>query len=176
MTTLRPVRADDVDWLARMYCDRDAVGRHNWGGPLDVQVVRAGLAQQLAGDDTLRVERGRLVVQVDAEPVGFVSWRATQWGPTPASACPSIGIALLPAHRGRGVGTAAQRLLARLLFDALPIARVQADTATDNPAERKALERAGFTCEALLRGAEVRDGRVRDRLLFSMTRADLAAG
>jgi len=27
-----------------------------------------------------------------------------------------------------------------------------------------------------LRGAEVRDGRVRDRLLFSMTRADLAAG
>jgi RimJ/RimL family protein N-acetyltransferase len=90
--------------------------------------------------------------------------------------CASIGIALLPASRGRGVGTTAQRLLARLLFDALPIARVQADTATDNPAERKALERAGFTCEALLRGAEVRDGRVRDRLLFSMTRADLAAG
>ena len=69
-----------------------------------------------------------------------------------------------------------QGMVARLLFDALPIARVQADTATDNPAERKALERAGFTCEALLRGAEVRDGRVRDRLLFSMTRADLTGG
>jgi len=176
MTTLRPVRADDVEWLTQMLCDRDALGPHNWSGPLDADVVRNVLARQVAEDARLRVERGRLVVQVDAEPVGFVSWRATQWGPTPASACPSIGIALLPAHRGRGVGTAAQRLLACLLFDALPIARVQADTAADNVAERKALERAGFTCEGLLRAAEVRDGRPRDRLLYAMTRADLAAG
>ncbi len=34
----------------------------------------------------------------------------------------------------------------------------------------------GFTCEGLLRAAEVRDGRPRDRLLYAMTRADLAAG
>jgi len=176
MTTLRPVRADDVEWLTQMLCDRDALGPHNWSGPLDADVVRNVLARQVAEDARLRVERGRLVVQVDAEPAGFVSWVGARWGPEPQSVCASIGIALLPAWRGRGVGTTAQRLLARLLLDALPIARVQADTATDNPAERKALERAGFTCEALLRGAEVRDGRVRDRLLFSMTRADLTAG
>lgn len=176
MTILRPVRADDVEWLSRMLCDREALGPHNWAGPLEADVVRAVLARQVAEDNAPRVERGRLVVQVDHAPAGFVSWVGTRWGPSPESVCPSIGIALLPPWRGRGVGTTAQRLLARLLFDALPIARVQADTAVDNVAERTALERAGFTCEALLRGAEVRDGRVSDRLLYSLTRADLTAG
>lgn len=174
--TLRPLCADDLDWLADMIGDRAAVGVHNWGGPVDREHVLSRLALQLAEPDANRAEVGRLIVALKDDdtqtPIGSVSWRAVSWGPTPASTCASIGIALLPAWRGRGYGTSAQRLLARHLFDQYPLHRIQADTAVDNPAERKSLERAGFTCEGLIRAAEFRNGRYHDHLLYSLLRSE----
>lgn len=175
--TLRPLCADDLDWLADMIGDRASVGVHNWGGPVDRDHVLARLMLQLAEPDANRAEVGRLIVALNEDeretPIGSVSWRAVLWGPTLASACASIGIALLPAWRGRGYGTTAQRLLARYLFDQYPLQRIQADTAVDNPAERKSLERAGFTCEGLIRAAEFRNGRYHDHLLYSLLRSEL---
>ena len=177
LVALRPLRSEDVTWLADMITDRAAIGPHNWGGPVDRAEVVARLTQQVDDGPEVTVERGRLVVEVgpedgDATPIGHVSWRGVHWGPAPESVCPSIGIALLPEWRRRGFGRTAQRLLADTLFDLFPIHRVQADTAVDNPAERKALEAAGFTCEGLIRRAEVRDGRVYDHLLYSRLRGE----
>ena len=177
LVALRPLRSEDVTWLADMITDRAAIGPHNWGGPVDRAEVVARLTQQVDDGPEVTVERGRLVVEVgpedgDATPIGHVSWRGVHWGPSPESVCPSIGIALLPEWRRRGFGRTAQRLLADTLFDLFPIHRVQADTAVDNPAERKALEAAGFTCEGLIRRAEVRDGRVYDHLLYSRLRGE----
>lgn len=53
-----------------------------------------------------------------------------------------IGIVLLPEHRGKGYGTAAQRRLARYLFDTT-VQRVEAGTDAEDIAEQRALERAG---------------------------------
>ena len=94
-------------------------------------------------------------------------------GTDTASACRLLTLAwrLRPAAIV-AFGRTAQRLLADTLFDLFPIHRVQADTAVDNPAERKALEAAGFTCEGLIRRAEVRDGRVYDHLLYSRLRGE----
>lgn len=171
---LRPLRAADVDWLTDLITDRTRVGPHNWGGPVDAEAVRARLAAQAADGTPPSVERGRLVVALDADtPIGSVSWTGVRWGPSPESVCPSIGIALLPAFRAKGHGSVAQHLLARHLFDTLPIGRVQADTAVDNRAERKALERAGFTCEGLIRAAEFRNGRFVDHLLYAVVRGEL---
>ena len=188
VVVLRPVVAEDLSWLADMITDRDAVGVHNWGGPLDRGHVLLRLTQQLGDPEANRAEVGRLVVEVIERgeglereggepparrtPIGSVSWRAMQWGPSVESTCASIGIALLPAWRGRGFGTTAQRRLVEHLFETYPVHRIQADTAVDNPAERKSLERAGFSCEGLIRAAEFRNGRYHDHLLYSLLRRE----
>ncbi len=65
-----------------------------------------------------------------------------------------------------------QRLLADHLFATTEVDRVEASTAVDNVAEQKALERAGFRREGVLRGAQVR-GDVRHALIqYSRLRTD----
>ncbi len=171
--SLRPLASDDLPFMADLIGDRAAVGVHNWGGPVDRDVVLERLTAGLAENGLCSAGAGRLLVALDDVSIGSVSWRPVSWGPSPESACPSIGIALLPAFRGRGFGTDAQRLLVRFLYGQFPFQRIQADTAVDNPAERKSLERAGFVCEGLIGAAEFRGGRYHDHLLYAILRRDV---
>lgn len=168
---LRPFEKTDLEWYVEMLNDPEAVGPHNWNGPREVAEVE----KSLAPDDTGR--SGNLVCQLDdGTIIGDVQWRAQRWGPGERSWCPAIGIALLPGYRGLGYGTAAQRALVTHLFEALDITRVEADTAVDNPAEQRALEKAGFAREGIVRQCEWRDGRWHDHVLYSVLREDWAAG
>ena len=103
--------------------------------------------------------------------VGDMSAHAVWYGPTTGSRALSMGISLVEEHRGRGIGTVAQRLLAEELHDR-GVVRVEASTDVANIAEQRALERAGFVLEGVLRGAQVRrDGR-HDLQLWSHVRSD----
>ena len=91
--------------------------------------------------------------------VGDMSAHAVWHGPTPGSKAMSIGISLVDDYRGRGIGAEAQRLLAEELH-AAGVVRVEASTDVENVAEQRALAKAGFALEGVLRGAQVRrDGR-----------------
>ena len=52
--------------------------------------------------------------------------------------------------------------------------RIEAATEVGNVAERRALEKAGFTREGVLRGIGWRDGAWRDGMMYSLLRTDLA--
>jgi RimJ/RimL family protein N-acetyltransferase len=52
------------------------------------------------------------------------------------------------------------------------VERLEASTDVDNLAEQRALERAGFTREAVLRHAQFRDGGFHDLVLYSRLRGD----
>jgi len=84
-----------------------------------------------------------------------------------------IGIWLRPLARGRGIGQAAQRELAELFFRHTAVNRVEAHTDVSNIAEQRALERAGFTREGLVRGAQWRAGAYRDGYLYAILRGDI---
>jgi RimJ/RimL family protein N-acetyltransferase len=86
--------------------------------------------------------------------------------------CLRIGTLLFPEHRGKGRGTAAQRLLADYLFSTTPANRLEATTETDNVAEQRALEKAGFVREGVLRGRGFVRGRWRDGVLYARLRDD----
>lgn len=138
----------------------------------DFGVPAHGLAPRLGPGVEAGSETGYLVVDVDAEVAGSVTWDAVAYGPNPQSRCPSIGIALRPEWRGRGHGTAAQRMLADYLFLSLPVNRVEAQTDVENVAEQKALTRAGFSREGVLRGAQWRAGAWHDLAVYSRLRSD----
>ncbi|MEK9809035.1 MAG: GNAT family protein, partial [Candidatus Nanopelagicales bacterium] len=123
------------------------------------------------GDPTLC----RLTVEYDGVVVGTMSWHATDYGPTYGSRAWNIGVALAPEHRGRGIGSAAQRILAEYLLRFAE--RVEASTDVSNIAEQRALESAGFTREGILRAAQHRaDGTHHDLVLYSLVTTDLADG
>jgi RimJ/RimL family protein N-acetyltransferase len=122
---------------------------------------------------------GRLIVDiVDPDGVrayaGVVSWHLVTYGPNPGSHAWNIGIELAESARGHGVGTVAQRLLARWLLATTHVERIEASTDVTNIPEQKSLERAGFTREGVLRSAQKRaDGR-HDLYAYSILPADLA--
>ena len=105
----------------------------------------------------------------DGTVIGIVSWKAVHRGGSPGT-CFEIGAALLPEHRGRGLGTIAQRLLVDHLFRFTTVHRLEAGTDAGNVAEQKALERVGFTREGVLREVAFRDGAWRDGVLYSLLR------
>ncbi|MFD0518116.1 GNAT family N-acetyltransferase [Paractinoplanes durhamensis] len=70
------------------------------------------------------------------------------------------------------IGWRAQALLTAYVFEHWPVQRVQAGTQVDNVAERKALLKAGFQQEGVLRSVEFRAGKWQDGVLFSRLRDD----
>jgi RimJ/RimL family protein N-acetyltransferase len=169
---IRPILESDLDLLARLNHDRDEAGPLGFFGYSDPARLRRDFAETgFLGQDT-----GRLAVAL-AEPrepgefVGDVSWHRVTTGPTSSSW--NIGIALLASARGHGYGTRAQRLLAEYLLAHTQLNRVEASTEVDNAAERRSLEKAGFTFEGVLRGACFRAGQWRDMASYSMVRSDL---
>jgi RimJ/RimL family protein N-acetyltransferase len=116
---------------------------------------------------------GRMIVATaDGEPVGDVSWFGVPYGPTRRSLAWRIGITVVSAQRGRGYGARAQRLLADHLLATTSSNRVEADVDVGNVAERRALERAGFTAEGVLRGAQHRGGGWHDLVMYARLRGD----
>jgi RimJ/RimL family protein N-acetyltransferase len=164
---LRPVAADDLDMFRRFATEAGLIGL-DWSGFRDAQAP----ARRFAVDGFLGEEDGRLMVEVerDRAAAGFVSWRAGRFGP--AAFHWEIGIALLPPWRRRGIGWRAQAMLCDYLFAHSTAQRIQAGTHAENIAEQKALTRAGFQLEGVLRACEFRDGQWRDGYLYSRLRTD----
>ncbi|MCT2585256.1 GNAT family N-acetyltransferase [Actinophytocola gossypii] len=168
-TRLRPVTEPDLDLLRDMAEDPESIGVFNWGGFTDDAVWR----RRWADNRLIENDRTMLMVASGDETLGFVSWNKISTGQH--SHLFELGIALVPDARGRGHGTAAQKLAARYLFAHHPINRIQAWTETGNVAEQRALEKAGFVREAVLHGFSFRDGAWRDEVLYRMLRAELPA-
>ena len=114
------------------------------------------------------LERWLIVLtEGDSEtPVGDMSAHAVYYGPTPGSRTLNIGISLVEEYRGRGFGATAQRLLAEHPH-ARGVVRVEAQTDVTNIAEQRALARAGFELEGVLRQAQGRADGLHDIQVWS---------
>jgi RimJ/RimL family protein N-acetyltransferase len=165
---LRPVREEDLATLEDSH-SREA-DPWNWFRHMPVGALRRRFAEGMISEET-----GTLAVEAaDGVLAGTVSWFTVQHGPTAACRALNIGISLLPGHRGRGYGSAAQRALAEYLFATTLAERIEAETDVENVAEQRALERAGFTREGILRHTQLRAGRWRDNVIYSLLRAEVS--
>jgi RimJ/RimL family protein N-acetyltransferase len=164
---LRPAAEDDLNVLDRFQRDPEVTGPLEWYGWRDLDLWR----REWAEFKLINNERGALMVARGPEPLGVVTWRRA-WV-SALSHCWEIGIELLPEARGRGYGTEAQRLLVRYLFAHSTVNRIQAATRIENVAEQRALEKAGFTREGVLRGVAFQGGHWRDGVLYSILRAEV---
>src|SRR4249919_2724196 len=166
---LRPVRASDLAALSvNFLADAD---------PWNFFGFRATneLERRFAADGLLSEDMGVLAVETtDGRLLGDVSWHAIQYQPSRTCRAFNIGISLLPEHRGRWYGSAAQAALADYLFRTTLVERLEATTDVENIAEQRALEKAGFQREGVLRHAQYRAGTWRDAVQYSRLRHDPA--
>lgn len=116
----------------------------------------------------LELERWLIVLDVDGveTAVGDMSAHPVYYGPTAGSRALNIGISLVEEHRGRGYGADAQRLLAELLHER-GVVRVEAATDVTNVPEQRALAKAGFEFEGVLRRAQGRADGIHDLQVWS---------
>jgi aminoglycoside 6'-N-acetyltransferase len=168
---LRPIREEDLDALAT----RESTGATS---PFDDFGARGvgSLRRSFASDGLLPDdgERGRLAVIADGALAGTVSWHPVRYGPNAGSRAFNLGIVLLPDHRGKGTGPRALRAIARYLFEHTTVVRLEGSTDVNNAVMQRAVERAGFTREGVLRRAQFRLGEHHDLVLYSRLRTDAA--
>jgi RimJ/RimL family protein N-acetyltransferase len=168
---LRPVTRDDLAFLVGKQTP-EVSDPYNWFGFRS----ETEFVNRFEDDGFLGDLYGKLMVELVGPDgpvaIGDVSWHAVDYGPPPASQAWNIGITLLPEWRGQGLGTDAQRLLADYLFATTRVERVEGSTDVENTPERRALEKAGFTFEGVLRRAQFRNGQWRDMALYSRVRGE----
>lgn len=168
---LRPFLEGDLELLARDAIDPAFSMPYEWSGYRSPGASR----RRWEEDGFLDKDPRQLVVAEHGDVgLGWVMWRDPNLFGRQGWAW-EIGIILAPEHRGRGVGTAAQRLLAEHLFDTTIVHRLCANTAADNVAEQRALEKSGFRREGVLRQAGFRGGRWRDGILYALLRNEFNA-
>ncbi len=134
-------------------------------GALEAGFAQAGLLDPQQGMLVVVLRNGDVVA-------GDVSYHQVRYGPNEGSRAYNIGITLAPEHRGKGYGVEAQQLLAAYLFNTYPVMRVEAATDVTNTAEQRALEKAGFTREGIVRKAQWRAGAWHDLVLYSKLRGE----
>lgn len=162
---LRPFAEPDLEHLARFSTDPAFSAPFQWFRFRSSEEFRRRWQEDgfLNSDPHLLVVAGS-----DNAALGWVSWRS---GPSDAQAgVLEIGALLAPEHRGRGVGAAAQRLLAAYLFATTTVHRLRAGTEVENVAEQQALQRCGFVQEGREREAVFRDGEWRDSFIYGLLR------
>jgi RimJ/RimL family protein N-acetyltransferase len=164
---LRAVDEDDLPFLHKLTSDPDHTGLHQWYGWQNPHRLR----RRWEDDGLVGDEGGVLIITKDDDQAGFVSWRKQL--ASRASFSWAMGLIVAPEFRGKGYGTEAQKLIVRYLFDHTTVNRIEASTEIGNLAEQRALEKAGFTREGVLRGAGFRAGKWHDGVLYGIVRADL---
>lgn len=168
---LRPFRQDDLGLLARDAIDPAFSMPFEWTGYRSPGAYRRRWEEDAFLD---KDPRRLVIVEHDDVGLGWVAWQdANMFGREGWAWV--LGVILAPEHRGRGVGTAAQRLLAEHLFDTTVVHRLCANTEADNIAEQRALEKCGFRREGVLRRAGFRGGQWRDGVIYALLRDELHA-
>ena len=103
--------------------------------------------------------RGEVIGAVGLEPGTDIHRRSAE-----------LGYWLAEPYWGRGMVTACVRRYVDFQFERSDLLRIYAEPFADNPASIRVLEKCGFSREGLLRQHAVKDGRVKDVLLYARIR------
>ncbi|MFI9527759.1 GNAT family N-acetyltransferase [Micromonospora rosaria] len=148
VVTLRRLAPGDADEMYALHSRPEVVANQAPPVPPERHVI--ALRCRLAESQWLTGTAARLAI-LDAGTGRFAGSCGLVYA-EPGTGQASIGYALAPGFRGRGLATRAVRLLAGWAFGPVGAARLVAGTVPDNTASHRVLHRVGFHREALLRG------------------------
>src|SRR5262245_8853962 len=164
--TIRDWRADDAVALSRHANNRKiwANVRDRFPSPYTVED-----AEQWVRHCSRSLPATDFAIEVDGQVVGGIGV-VLQSDVERVSA--ELGFWLGETMWGRGVMTEAVTAFAPWAFERYSLTRLYAHVFEFNAASARVLEKAGFTREARLRKAVIKDGRVIDQYLYARVRED----
>jgi RimJ/RimL family protein N-acetyltransferase len=169
---LRPLAAEDADFLYTLHTQRDVIATSVPPTAPDFTECRLRCAR--SGGRWLAGERADLVI-VDAA-TGTPTGDLGLYYQEPRTGQAMVGYSMLPQWRGRGYPTRAVQLVALWAFAETGIARLIAGTLPDNRGSQRVLEKAGFRREGHLRSRlPWLAGRRVDDVLYALVAADMLA-
>ena len=164
---LRPWVAGDLEALVEICDDPDVARFTPLPSPYTIADGRTWL-----GADLGRMQAGEelslAIHEPGAGPIGSIGARVD----ADDRDVVELGYVVTRAARGRGVATAAVRLLADWVLREWCPARMQLTTSVDNPASQRVAERAGFRREGVLRAWADNRGRRVDLVMYSRLPGD----
>ena len=130
------------------------------------------LAERLAkvGNDLSdqTCESFRWIVEFSGEPVGSVAVSGISWRMGYAE----VGYLMAESSHGKGIGTAAVKLLVDKIFTESSLQRLTATISTENVASWRLVERLGFKREGTLRQHYVVQGQRVDEYYYGLLRSE----
>jgi RimJ/RimL family protein N-acetyltransferase len=159
-------REDDVPLIAKASLDPETRRRLD-DEPFTEDRQRDSVSR---AEEQWRAGRGAPFVIADpaGDPLGLLN---LQFGDDEEVA--GLAVSVFPQARGRGVASKALRLGAIWGLQELGLRRVFAEAAADNPASIRAIEKAGFQREGLLRSHCKTHGERHDCVMFSLVSGDI---
>jgi RimJ/RimL family protein N-acetyltransferase len=166
---LRPWRLEDVPQVTEICQDPEISRWTTVPFPYREEHARTWIEQTIRDWDDHRHAAFAVTSAAGAEVLGAIGLRFHEDYALQAS----IGYWVAREARGRGIATAALRLVSRWALRELGLPRVQLVTDPENVPSQCVAERAGFRREGLLRSyLELQGGR-RDCLIFSLLEGEL---
>jgi ribosomal-protein-alanine N-acetyltransferase len=122
--------------------------------------------------DLRKFESYRWFVSVDGQVVGAVSLKNISH----SMGYGEIGYGVAESHHGKGIATAAVRLLVEKIFRETYLRRLLAYVHEENIASCRVLEKLGFQEEGLLREHYVINGVPVNEILYALLKSEWTAG
>jgi len=154
---LRRAEKDDVSLVVEWWSNSEYMGDFQ-----DVMAIPRAKMEKIMLEDTIFF----IIEKKDGTKIGHIG------GFMHGRISLEIGYALVPSERGKGFGTEAIQMMVDYLFLKNDFVRVQAPAATGNIASIRALERAGFSKEGLMRKSWQAKGEYIDQYLYSILREE----
>ena len=165
--SLRTWRLSDAADLSAALSNRKVLNNLRDGLPFPYTEAdaRAYIASMLASDQSSTFA---YAITIDDRAVGSIG--AFRQGNIHRRTA-EIGYYLAEEYWGQGIMTDAIRQLCRIVFDSTDILRLYAEPFAYNTGSRRALEKAGFRYEGTMKSNAVKNGKVLDMALYSLTRS-----
>ena len=156
IVNLRFAEKDDVSLVAQWWSNSLYMGEYQ-----DVLTISRAKLTKVMLKDTIFF----IIEKKDGAKIGHINgWMRGRMM--------EIGFAVVPGERRKGYGTEAIQLIVDHLFLTKDIVRIQAPTETRNIASQRALEKAGFLKEGIMRKSWYARGEYRDMYLYSILREE----
>lgn len=168
LVRIRPVREEDLDWLA------EESGKPAGFGEFEPFLLGRSemLRWEFSENRLLSSESTRLIIEERASGrrIGVAAIEELDWHSRTARIRATI---LDPHERGKGFGTDAHRVLVSYLFRHAGLIRIEAFVASGNLAAQSVLKRLGFIEEGRLRARLFAHGQRHDVVVYGLLSDEL---
>lgn len=164
--TLRPWQAGDIDSVAK-YANNPKIAanlRDAFPTPYTYEDARAYVMGCIEAGETTQCTRA---ICLDGEAVGSIGIFLEQ-----DVYCKNaeLGYWLAEPYWGQGIMSQAIRELTDLAFSQYDLHRIHAEPFAHNHGSRRALEKAGYQLEGILKNRIFKNGQIFDSCLYALTR------